>query len=78
MRDPRRPTRSGFQVQREPPETPFLSAGRLRGMLLQLGGVDPVLVALVLFLLLVVFFVFLFLRRIVTGFTEGLRGGRER
>ncbi|MFC6940033.1 hypothetical protein ACFQE8_08670 [Salinirubellus sp. GCM10025818] len=47
-------------------------------MLLQLGGIDPILVVLVLFLLLVVFFVFLFLRRIVTGFTDGLREGRER
>ena len=47
-------------------------------MLLQLGGVDPILVVLVLFLLLVVFFVFLFLRRIVTGFADGLREGRER
>ena len=59
------------------PETPLLSAGRPAGMLLQLD-VDPVLVGLVLFLLLVVFFVFLFIRRIVTGFTEGLREGRER
>ncbi|MEF8790739.1 MAG: hypothetical protein V5A61_11500 [Haloarculaceae archaeon] len=40
--------------------------------------VDPVLVGLVLFLLLIVFFVFLFLRRIVTGFTDGLREGRQR
>jgi hypothetical protein len=59
------------------PETPLLSAGAPAGMLLQLD-VDPVLVGLVLFLLLVIFFVFLFLRRIVTGFTEGLREGRER
>ena len=47
-------------------------------MLLQLGGVDPVLVVLVLFLLLVVFFLFLFVRRIITGFTDGLREGRQR
>lgn len=46
-------------------------------MLLQLD-VDPVLVGLVLLLLLLVFFVFLFLRRIVTGFTDGLREGRQR
>jgi hypothetical protein len=46
-------------------------------MLLQID-VDPVLVGLVLFLLFVIFFVFLFIRRIVTQFTEGLRGGRER
>lgn len=46
-------------------------------MLLQID-VDPVLVGLVLFLLLVVFFLFLFIRRIVTGFTEGLREGRHR
>ena len=59
------------------PETPLLSAGAPAGMLLQLD-VDPVLVGLVLFLLLVIFFVFLFLRRIVTGFTEGLREGRQR
>lgn len=46
-------------------------------MLLQLD-VDPVLVGLVLLLLLLVFFVFLFLRRILTGFTRGLREGRQR
>ena len=59
------------------PETPLLSAGAPAGMLLQLD-VDPVLVGLVLFLLLVIFFVFLFIRRIVTGFTDGLREGRQR
>jgi flagellar biogenesis protein FliO len=46
-------------------------------MLLQID-VDPVLVGLVLLLLLVVFFLFLFVRRIITGFTDGLREGRQR
>lgn len=43
-----------------------------------LPQVDPVLVGIVLVLLLIVFFVFLFIRRTVTGFTEGLRQGRNR
>ena len=63
---------------RRPARNPFPAGGPTPDMLLQLGGIDPILVGLVLFLLLVVFFVFLFLRRIVTGFTDGLREGRER
>ena len=43
-----------------------------------LGSVDPVLVGMVVVLLLFFFFIFLFIRRTVTGFMEGLRGGRER
>ena len=46
-------------------------------MLLQID-VPVGLVLITFFLLLLVFFVFLFIRRIVTGFTDGLREGRER
>jgi len=41
------------------------------------GGVDPVLVGIVVVLLAFVFFVYLFLRRIVLGFREGLNQGRN-
>ena len=43
-----------------------------------LPQVDPVLVGIVTILLLIVFAVFLFIRRTVTGFTEGMREGRRR
>ncbi|WP_282568465.1 DUF7859 family protein [Halorhabdus amylolytica] len=39
--------------------------------------VDPVLVAIVMVLLAFVFFVYLFLRRIATGFSEGMREGKR-
>lgn len=40
------------------------------------GGIDPVLVGIVVVMLLFVFFVYLFLRRTLTGFREGLNQGR--
>jgi len=43
-----------------------------------LPEVNLVLVAIVGVLLSIVFFIFLFIRRTVTAFTEGLRGGSER
>jgi hypothetical protein len=42
-----------------------------------LQQIDPVLVGIVLVLLLVVFGLFLFVRRTVTAFAEGLRGGQK-
>jgi len=38
-----------------------------------LGGIDPVLLGIVVFLLLFVFFVFLFLRRTAKAFKEGYK-----
>ena len=40
--------------------------------------VDPVLVGIVAVLLLFVFFLFLFLRRTMKGFREGMQEGRGR
>lgn len=40
-------------------------------------GADPVLVGIVVVLVLFFFFVFLFLRRIATGFKEGMDQGRN-
>jgi hypothetical protein len=39
--------------------------------------VDPVLVGIVVVLLTFVFLLYLFLRRTVTGFIEGMRQGRD-
>jgi len=39
--------------------------------------VDPVLVGIVVVILIVVFAAYLFLRRIATGFKEGLNQGRR-
>jgi hypothetical protein len=39
--------------------------------------VDPVLVGMVVILLTFVFFIYLFLRRTVTGFMDGLKQGRN-
>jgi hypothetical protein len=44
---------------------------------LALGGVDATLVGIIVVLLLIVFGLFLFIRRILLSFTEGLRKGRE-
>ncbi|WP_336135158.1 hypothetical protein [Natronomonas amylolytica] len=41
------------------------------------GGVDATLVGIIVVLLLIVFGLFLFVRRILLSFTEGLRRGRE-
>ena len=43
-----------------------------------LPEVNLVLVAMVAVLLSIVFLIFLFIRRTVTAFTEGLRGGNQR
>jgi hypothetical protein len=43
-----------------------------------LPEVNLVLVAIVGVLLAIVFFIFLFIRRTVTAFTDGLRGGNRR
>jgi len=40
--------------------------------------VDPILVGIVVVMLIVVFAVYLFLRRIATGFKEGVRQSRGR
>lgn len=40
------------------------------------GGIDPVLIGIVVVMLLFVFFIYLFLRRTVTGFREGMNQGR--
>jgi lipopolysaccharide export LptBFGC system permease protein LptF len=42
------------------------------------GGIDPVLIAIVAIMLGFVFFVYLFLRRTLTGFKEGLDQGKGR
>jgi flagellar biogenesis protein FliO len=39
--------------------------------------VDPILVGMVAFLLFIVFTIYLFLRRITTGFKEGVERGRD-
>lgn len=39
--------------------------------------VDPVLIALVVALVAFFFFIYLFLRRIATGFREGMESGRK-
>jgi hypothetical protein len=41
------------------------------------GDVSPTLVGIIVVLLLIVFGLFLFVRRILLSFTEGLRKGRE-
>lgn len=41
-------------------------------------GVDPVLVGIILVLLLVVFALFLFLRKTLVSFSEGIRDGRRK
>jgi hypothetical protein len=41
------------------------------------GDVDPALVGIIVVLLLIVFGLFLFVRRILLSFTEGIRRGRE-
>lgn len=58
------------------PETAFGSGSD--NATTMLPQVDPVLVGIVAILLLIVFAVFLFIRRTVTGFTEGMREGRKR
>jgi len=40
-------------------------------------AVDPILVGILLALVLFFFFIYLFLRRIATGFREGIERGRE-
>ena len=42
------------------------------------NGVDPVLLGIVVVMLTFVFLVYLFLRRTVTGFREGMNQGRDR
>jgi len=41
-------------------------------------GVDPVLVGIVLVLLLIVFAVFLFVRKTLVNFSKGMRDGRRK
>jgi hypothetical protein len=41
-------------------------------------GVDPVLVGIILVLLLVVFALFLFVRKTLVSFSEGMRNGRRK
>jgi len=41
------------------------------------GMVDPVLIAIVIVMLAFVFFVYLFLRRIATGFKEGVQNSKQ-
>jgi hypothetical protein len=41
-------------------------------------GVDPVLVGIILVLLLVVFALFLFVRKTLVSFSEGMRDGRRK
>jgi hypothetical protein len=58
------------------PETHLEAGGEWRTKTM-LPQVDPVLVGIVVVLLVVVFGLFLFIRRTVTAFTEGLRGGER-
>jgi len=53
-------------------ETTLPAGGERRGMV----QVDPVLVGIVVVMLVAVFAVYLFLRRIATGFREGVQRGR--
>jgi len=41
-------------------------------------GVDPVLVGIILVLLLVVFALFLFIRKTIVSFSEGMRDSRRK
>ena len=41
-------------------------------------GVDPVLVGIITVLLLIVFAVFLFVRKILLSFSEGMREGKRK
>jgi len=41
-------------------------------------GVDPVLVGIIVVLLLIVFAVFLFVRKTLLSFSEGIRDGRRK
>ena len=41
-------------------------------------GVDPVLVGIILVLLLIVFAVFLFVRKTLLNFSKGMRDGRRK
>ncbi|MDR9380548.1 MAG: hypothetical protein RI560_02595 [Natronomonas sp.] len=41
-------------------------------------GIDPVLVGIILVLLLIVFAIFLFIRRTLLSFSEGMRDGKRR
>jgi hypothetical protein len=52
-------------------------AAALAGLQILPGDVDPALVGIIVILLLIVFGLFLFVRRILLSFTEGLRRGRE-
>lgn len=55
-------------------ETAFRTAGECPTMV----EFDPVLVGLLVLILGFVFFVYLFLRRTVTGFREGMQQGKNR
>jgi lipopolysaccharide export LptBFGC system permease protein LptF len=46
--------------------------------MVNVGGVDPALVAIIVILLLVVLAVYLFVRRTLLAFTDGLREGSRR
>jgi hypothetical protein len=52
-------------------------AAALAGLQILPGDVDPALVGIIVILLLIVFGLFLFVRRILLSFTEGLRRGRN-
>lgn len=59
---------------------PVVPAGMLRTPALSLQlpvDVDPVLVGIIAVLLLVIFLLFLLVRRTVKSFTEGMREGRR-
>ncbi|QLD84144.1 hypothetical protein HWV23_07590 [Natronomonas halophila] len=51
-------------------------AAALAGLQILPGDVSPALVGIIVVLLLIVFGLFLFVRRILLSFTEGLRRGR--
>ncbi|MEF8808770.1 DUF7859 family protein [Natronomonas sp.] len=57
--------------------SPAASVAPLVGGSVFPGDVSPTLVGIIVVLLLIVFGLFLFVRRILLSFTEGLRKGRE-
>lgn len=59
---------------------PFATSGLLRPLELSMQlpmDVDPVLVGIIAVLLLVIFMLFLIVRRTIKSFTEGLREGNR-
>ncbi|WP_299234421.1 hypothetical protein [Natronomonas sp.] len=57
--------------------TPTTAPAALRSSLSMGFGVDPVLVGIITLILIVVFALFLFLRKTLLSFSEGVRDGKR-